>query len=284
MNILDRIVAATRIRVQRDKDRIPFEVLREQCDGLPPLVSKSAKLHKMSIGDKGYPHDMVSRGKQLSFFQALAAPGMSFICEVKKASPSKGLISGNFPYLDIAKAYERGGAACISVLTEPDYFLGSDSNLEEITKTVSLPVLRKDFIVDPYQIYQSRLLGADAVLLIRSVLEPEIIASFADITERLGMTALTEVHDSEELASVLELGLKLIGVNNRDLKTFNVDLENSIRLRELTPPDVVMVAESGIRSRGDVVLLEDAGIDAVLVGETLMRSSDVAEALMALKS
>ena len=284
MNILDRIVAATRIRIQRDKDRIPMDMLKEQCDSLPPLAFKSAKLHKTNIGDMEYSNGMISVGNQNSFFQAVAAPGMSFICEVKKASPSKGLISENFPYLHIAKAYEIGGAACISVLTEPDYFLGSDSYLEEITKTVSLPVLRKDFIVDPYQIYQSRLLGADAVLLIRSVLEPENIASFADITERLGMTALTEVHDSDELASVLELGLKLIGVNNRDLKTFNVDLENSIRLRALAPPDVVMVAESGIRCREDIILLEDAGIDAVLVGETLMRSSDVAEALLTLKS
>jgi len=257
MNILDKIIETTRIRIQKDRARIPLDILIQRCEELPTLNHE--------------------------FLKALAEPGTSFICEVKKASPSKGVIREEFPYMDIAKAYVAGGASCISVLTEPDFFLGFDLYLEEISKTVSLPILRKDFIIDPYQIYQSRLLGADAILLIRSVLEPEIIAYFAGIAEQLGMKALTEIHDKDELKSVLDLGMKLIGVNNRDLKTFEVDLENSIRLRELTDSDVLMVAESGIKSREDIIRLEQAGIDAVLVGETLMRSSDVRNELLMLK-
>jgi indole-3-glycerol phosphate synthase len=217
------------------------------------------------------------------FEAALSKPGLSFICEVKKASPSKGLIAEAFPYIEIARDYEAAGAACVSVLTEPDFFLGSDAYLREIAQTVSVPALRKDFILDPYQIYQARFLGAKAVLLICAILDSKKLGSFLELAGELGLSCLTEVHDADELKQALSVGARVIGVNNRDLKTFQVDLYNSVRLRQLTPPGILFTAESGVSRREDVELLERNGVDAVLIGETLMRSSDRQKALRELR-
>ncbi|MBQ6452117.1 MAG: indole-3-glycerol phosphate synthase TrpC [Solobacterium sp.] len=221
------------------------------------------------------------RGKALAsakgnyaFEKALKKPDISFICECKKASPSKGLIAQDFPYLQIAKEYEAAGADCISVLTEPKWFLGSDTYLKEITETVSVPCLRKDFIVDEYMIYEAKLLGASAVLLICSILTGEQMKAYISICDALGMSALTEVHDEAEIDTALQCGARLIGVNNRDLKDFSVNTENSRKLRRYIPENVLFVAESGIKSAEDVQRLREIGTDAVLVGEVLMRAED----------
>ncbi|MDR1135603.1 MAG: indole-3-glycerol phosphate synthase TrpC [Clostridiales Family XIII bacterium] len=256
MTILDKIIESTKLRVERERLITPIEALIAECEGVPRL--------------------------DFEFETALKADGVSFICEVKKASPSKGVIAPDFPYLDIARDYEMGGAACVSVLTEPDYFLGSDAYLQEIALAIHLPTLRKDFIIDPMQIYQARLLGARAVLLICSALGSNELYSYLTIANDLGLSALVEVHDKEELTLAAAAGARLIGVNNRNLKTFDVDISNSIRLREFAPPGIIFTAESGIKTRGDVELLEAHGIDAVLVGETLMRSGDRQAALRAL--
>lgn len=206
------------------------------------------------------------------FEKALSGEGISFICECKKASPSKGIIAEDFPYLTIAKEYEAAGASCISVLTEPKWFLGRNEYLKEIAKAVSIPCIRKDFTVDEYMIYEAKLLGAGAVLLICSLLPTETLKSYLEICDRLGLSALVEAHDEAEIASAIEAGARIIGVNNRNLKNFSVDVTNSARLRDLVPKSILFVAESGIRSREDVSSLEKAGVDAVLIGETLMRS------------
>ena len=199
---------------------------------------------------------------------------MSFICEVKKASPSKGLIAHDFPYVDIAKDYEAAGASAISVLTEPEYFLGSNEYLKEIRRHVSVPLLRKDFTVDPYQIFEAKVIGASAVLLICALLDTETLRTGIHLCDSLGMSALVEAHDEEEIKSALRAGARIIGVNNRNLKTFSVDFSNSIRLRSLVPDDVLFVAESGVKSADDIRLLHEAGVDGVLIGETLMRAAD----------
>ena len=247
--ILDELAAAAARRVEAARRQYPLEDLRRQAEGMK--------------GETDFP-----------FRRALAAPGMSFICEVKKASPSKGLIAENFPYLDIAGEYERAGAAAISVLTEPEYFLGSDRYLQEIADHVRIPVLRKDFTVDAYQIYEARILGAGAVLLICALLEEGQIRDYLDLAHSLGLSALVEAHDEGEIEKALGAGAGIIGVNNRNLKNFHVSFDNSLRLRSLVPPDRIYVAESGIRTPQDVKQLYDKGVDAVLIGETLMRSPD----------
>ena len=204
---------------------------------------------------------------------------MSYICEVKKASPSKGLIAPEFPYLEIAKEYKAAGASAISCLTEPFYFMGSDTYLREITETVDIPVLRKDFTVDKYMIYQAKAFGAAAVLLICAILNDQELLEYRELAETLGMDALVEAHDENEVARALKTGAKIIGVNNRDLKTFKVDMNNSIRLRNLAPDNVVFVSESGIKNAGDIAILERNRVGAVLIGETLMRSPDKKAAL-----
>jgi indole-3-glycerol phosphate synthase len=209
---------------------------------------------------------------------------MAFICEVKRASPSKGLIAAEFPYLEIARDYEAAGAAAISVLTEPTKFLGSNEYLREIAAAVSVPVLRKDFTVDAYQIYQAKTLGASAVLLICALLDTAQLKAFIELADELGLSALVEAHDEREVDSALAANARVIGVNNRDLKTFNVDAHNCLRLRGVVPPNVTFVAESGIKSRADVELLEQNGVDAVLIGETLMRAPDRKVALAALRA
>jgi len=210
--------------------------------------------------------------KHFEFENALKTPGLSFICEVKKASPSKGVIAEHFPYLEIARDYENAGASAISVLTEPDYFLGQNKYLAEIAETVKIPVLRKDFIIDEYQIYEARFLGASAVLLIVALLDGETLKRFIKIADSLGLSALVETHGENEVKTALNAGARVIGVNNRDLRTFEVDITLVSRLRPLVPDNVVFVAESGIKTRDDIKAL--GGADAVLIGETLMKSTD----------
>ena len=252
MSILDDIVVSTKKRVDSDKQA-------------------------------GLPQQRTWRRDPFLFEHDLRVGDISFICEIKKASPSKGIISEDFPYLDIAREYEDGGATAVSVLTEPDFFQGSDSYLAEIRDVVRLPLLRKDFIIDSFQIEQSARLGADAILLICSILTAAELAAFIREADRFGLSCLVETHDESELEIALAAGARVIGVNNRDLKTFEVDSSNSIRLRKLAPKDIVFVSESGIKDAGDVDLLRRHGIDAVLVGEALMRSDDRKAALAALR-
>ena len=199
---------------------------------------------------------------------------MSFICECKKASPSKGLIEPDFRYLEIAREYEAAGADCISVLTEPKWFLGSDEYLKEIAKTVSIPCIRKDFTVDEYQIYQAKTLGAAAVLLICSILSEEQLGEYIKICDSLGISALVEIHDEKEAGMAVRAGARIIGVNNRNLKDFTVDTANSKKLRDLIPDDIIFVSESGVKSTDDIRAIREIGADAVLIGETLMRADD----------
>ena len=248
MSILDELADYARVRTEEAKKRISAEEIRRKAESLPK-------------GD--FP-----------FEQALKKEGISFICECKKASPSKGLIAPDFPYLEIAKAYETAGADAISVLTEPKWFLGSDQYLREIAAEVSIPCLRKDFTVDPYMIYEAKVLGASAVLLICSILSEEQLKEYREIADTLGLSALVEAHDEEEIRMALRSGARIIGVNNRNLKDFSVDTENSRRLREMVPPEVLFVSESGVRTPEDVAKLREIGVDAVLIGETLMRAED----------
>lgn len=199
---------------------------------------------------------------------------MSFICECKKASPSKGLIEPDFRYLEIAREYEAAGADCISVLTEPKWFLGSDEYLKEIAKTVSIPCIRKDFTVDEYQIYQAKTLGADAVLLICSILSEVQLGEYIKICDSLGISALVEIHNEKEAGMAVRAGARIIGVNNRNLKDFTVDTANSRKLRDLIPDDIIFVSESGVKSTDDIRAIREIGADAVLIGETLMRADD----------
>ena len=265
-NILNEIAEKTKERIEEEKRKAPVEELKRKVKRL----QESAHI--------------VSNMSKPTFFDNLKKPGMSFICEVKKASPSKGLIAPNFPYLEIAKEYEAAGAAAISCLTEPYYFQGSDRYLEEIANAVNIPVLRKDFTVDEYMIYQAKALGASAVLLICAILDDARLKAYRELTESLGMDALVEAHDAEEVNRALECGAKIIGVNNRDLKTFQVDTGNSIRLRELAPEDTVFVSESGIKTPEDIKNLHEHHVDAVLIGETLMRSTDKKAMLAELQS
>lgn len=209
-----------------------------------------------------------------AFENALKTEDLAFICECKKASPSKGLIAPDFPYLQIAKEYDAAGADCISVLTEPKWFLGKNNYLKEITDVVSVPCIRKDFTVDDYMIYEAKLLGASAVLLICSILSESRIKEYLCICNTLGMSALVETHDEAEIETALRAGARMIGVNNRNLKDFSVDTDNSRRLRDLIPKEVLFVSESGVRSAEDVAQLREIGADAVLIGEALMRTAD----------
>lgn len=252
-NILEEIAEKTRERVQNDKKRQSLASLRNDAEKMERQASV--------------------------FYDALKKTGMSFICEVKKASPSKGLIAESFPYLEIAKEYEAAGAAAISCLTEPFYFQGKDEYLREIAETVSIPVLRKDFVVDEYMVYQARVLGASAVLLICAILDDSQLHDFRQLAEELGMDALVEAHDEREAERAMRAGARVVGVNNRDLRDFSVDMGNSIRLRRMIPKDIAFVSESGIKTNDDVERLRGCGVDAVLIGETLMRAEDKKTAL-----
>ena len=218
------------------------------------------------------------------FKAALSKPGVSFICEVKKASPSKGLIAPDFPYVEIARQYQEAGADAVSVLTEPEFFLGADRYLEEIHREIELPLLRKDFIVDEYQIYEAKVLGASAVLLICSLMDMEKLKRYMGICGSLGLSSLAEAHTDREVAMAAEAGADIIGINNRNLETFEVDFTNALRLRKLVDRGTIFVAESGIRTPEDIELLAENQVDAVLVGETLMRAPDKKRALRELKS
>ena len=248
MTILDQLADHARNRVAEAKRRASLEAIRRQACSLPK--------------------------DSLIFENALKKSGISFICECKKASPSKGLIAPDFPYLQIAKEYEAAGADCISVLTEPKWFLGSDEYLREIADAVSIPCLRKDFTVDVYMIYEAKVLGASAVLLICSILSEAEIKEYIHICDTLGLSALVEVHNEKEVQTALNAGARIIGVNNRNLRNFTVDTHNSRRLRALIPPNVLFVSESGVQTAGDVAVLRKIGADAVLIGESLMRAAD----------
>ena len=220
---------------------------------------------------------------EFAFERALRSDDIAFICEIKRASPSKGLIAKEFPYIEIAKEYEAAGAAAISVLTEPFWFMGDDRYLREIADIVSIPLLRKDFIVDVYMIYEAKILGAEAVLLICSILDRQTLSDYIGVAHSLGLSALVEVHDEDELNMAVKSGARVIGVNNRDLRTFEVDTSVSTRLRKSAPGNIIFVSESGVRSAADIDMLRESGVDAVLVGETLMRSADKKKALKDLK-
>ena len=256
MNILEKITGGRRIDTEKRKEKKSLDSVRREAE----LI---AEKEIERDGQFRYP-----------FRERLSAPGISFICEVKKASPSKGLIAENFPYLQIAAEYEEAGAAAISVLTEPDYFMGSDEYLRQIASERNIPVLRKDFTVDEYQIYEAKILGASAVLLICAILDDNELKAFLETAHRLGLSALVEAHDEKEVRRAVAAGAGIIGVNNGDLKTFDVDINNSIKLRELVPDGVVFVSESGIRNKEDVENLRKNGTNAVLIGETLMRADD----------
>ena len=253
-------------------------------DELAQAAYKRVAEAKLSLSaDKVKAEALALPKGSFEFEKALKKQDISFICECKKASPSKGLIAKEFPYLDIAKEYENAGADCISVLTEPTRFLGSDVYLKEIAAAVSIPCLRKDFTVDEYMIYEARLLGAKAVLLICSILDEKEIAEYIKIYDRLGISALVEAHNEIEIKTAINAGARIIGVNNRNLKDFTVDTDNSRRMRELVPNDIIFVSESGVKSSEDVALLREIGADAVLIGETLMRSEDKKEKLKELR-
>lgn len=255
--ILDRLVDHARERVEEAKRRQSLAEIRQRASDMP----------------KG----------NFAFEEALKKPDIAFICECKKASPSKGLIAPEFPYLSIAREYEAAGADAVSVLTEPKWFLGSDKYLKDIAEAVSIPCLRKDFTVDEYMIYEAKLLGASAVLLICSILSEEQIKKYIGICDRLGLSALVEAHDGEEVEMALRAGARMIGVNNRNLKDFSVDTENSRRLRQMIPPEILFVSESGVGCAEDVSSLRGIGTDAVLIGETLMRAENKKAKLRELK-
>lgn len=252
--ILEEIAARTVQRVAEEKAAVPLSEMKKRAEALD--------------ANTGFP-----------FRKALSGDEISFICEVKRASPSKGLIAPDFPYLDIARDYERAGASAISCLTEPFWFKGRDEYLAEISNAVTIPVLRKDFTVDEYMIYQAKTLGASAVLLICSILSKEQLSEYLGIAHSLGLSALVEAHDEDEVRTALSVGAGIIGVNNRDLRTFTVDINNSARLRKLVPPEVLFISESGIKTAADIEALRSNGTNAVLIGETLMRSPDKKSAL-----
>ena len=262
MNILDQLAEYSRLRVAEDKKKISLEEMKN--------IANQTKNEKLC---------------DFAFENELKKDGLSFICECKKASPSKGLIEPDFRYLEIAREYEAAGADCISVLTEPKWFLGSDEYLKEIAKMVSIPCIRKDFTVDEYQIYQAKTLGAAAVLLICSILSEEQLGEYIKICDSLGISALVEIHNEKEagmavragaaeVSMALPAGARIIGVNNRNLKDFTVDTANSKKLRDLVPDNIIFVSESGVKSTDDIRAIREIGADAVLIGETLMRADD----------
>lgn len=257
MNILEEIASYAKLRVAEAKKQISTEEMAKKALGMPK-------------GD-------------LAFEKALSKPGLSFICECKKASPSKGIIAEDFPYLDIAKEYETAGADAISVLTEPKWFLGKNEYLKEISVEVDIPIIRKDFTVDEYMIYEAKVLGASAVLLIVSILSAEQIKKYIGICDELGLSALVECHDAKEIETAVNAGARIIGVNNRNLKDFSVDIELSKQLRDAVPDGIVFVSESGVKGPDDIKRVKATGANAVLIGEALMRATDKREMLARFK-
>lgn len=257
MSILDELADYARHRVQKAKTLVSLEDIKNRALALP----------------KG----------SFEFENALKKDDLAFICECKKASPSKGIIAEEFPYLQIAKEYEEAGADCISVLTEPNWFLGSDAYLEEIAASVKIPCIRKDFTVDEYMIYEAKLLGAKAVLLICAILDEISIKNYISICDSLGISAVVEAHDESEIKMAINAGARIIGVNNRNLKDFTVDTSNSGKLRDMVPKDIIFISESGVKSKEDVDAIRLMGADAILIGETLMRAENKLSKLNELK-
>lgn len=257
MTILEQLAAHARERTEQAKKKKPLCELRRTAGSLPK--------------------------RAFSFEAALKKPGLSFICECKKASPSKGMIAPDFPYLQIAKDYEAAGADAVSVLTEPKWFLGNDRYLKEIAEQVHLPCLRKDFIIDEYMIYEARLLGASAVLLICSLLSQEQIKEYLSLSAELGLSALVEAHNEGEVEKALCAGAGILGINNRNLKDFSVNTENSRNLSSQIPKDVLFISESGIRDAGDIEAIRNMGADGVLIGEALMKARDKKALLLELR-
>ncbi len=249
--ILDKIHSHKLKEIAEAKRLVSMELLKDKCKDSAQTVKFSSAIKKDNK--------------------------IRFIAEVKKASPSAGIIREDFNYVNIAMEYEAGGASAISVLTDKEFFKGDIKYLSEIKRAVSLPVLRKDFIIDPYQIYEARVAGADLVLLIARILTKEQIEMFLSLSHKLGMECLVEVHDKDELEKVLETEAEIIGINNRNLDTFETNLETTLQLYHRIPEGKITVSESGIKTRADVLMLEKAGIDAILIGETLMRSTDISQ-------
>ena len=268
---------------------LDYETERQDEWMILDTIAASAKERVAAAKEALSLTEQIARARELDsntgfpFEQALAKKRMSFICEVKKASPSKGLIAPEFPYVQIAKEYEAAGADAISVLTEPAYFQGKNEYLSKIRQTVQIPLLRKDFTVDEYMIYEAKNIEADAVLLICAILSPMQLSEYAGIARELGLSALVEAHDEKEVEMALAAGARIVGVNNRNLKDFTVDIHNSVRLRELVPENILFVSESGMKTRQDIEELEQNGTNAVLIGETLMRSADKKEVLQELR-
>lgn len=260
--ILDDIVAATKKRLETIKPSLPVSQVREAAEIIAEL----------------------RKNDDFPFKKALAKDGLSFICEVKKASPSKGVIAEDFPFIDIAKSYEDAGADAVSVLTEPDFFKGSPDYLRMISSSVSLPCLRKDFIIDEFQIYEARTLGASAVLLICAILSDEQLKEYLELAHSLGMSALVETHSIEEAERAIACGAEIIGINNRDLRNFHVDLNATRSIAEHIPDGKILVSESGIHSENDIAFVRSAGADAVLIGEAFMRSDNKSELMKRFKS
>lgn len=256
--ILDEIASKTRVRVAELRQSKPFAEVKAEAEALDPNTN--------------FP-----------FEAALRKDDIAFICEVKKASPSKGIIAEDFPYLEIARDYEAAGASAISVLTEPYYFKGSDRYLSEIAHAVSIPVLRKDFTIDSYQIYEAKIIGASAVLLICALLDTDTLTEYLSIAHSLGLSGIVEAHTEEEVQSAIKSGARIIGVNNRNLKTFEVDITTSARLRKLVPDSTIFISESGIKTADDIAVLRENKTNAVLIGETFMRSPDKKKMLAELR-
>ena len=258
MNILDTIAEYSMLRVKTDKRAIPQERLREKAE--------------------------LMKGRDHRFLDALRKPGLSFICEIKKASPSKGIISESFPYLDIAKEYENAGADCVSCLTEPKWFKGSDNIFRQVRASIDTPMIRKDYTVDEYQIYQAKCMEADAVLLICSILDDARLKDYLSLCKEIGLDALVEAHNEKEIESAVKADARIIGVNNRNLKDFSVDFSNALKLRSMIPKDTVYVAESGVKNADDAKRIKEAGADAVLIGEAFMRAYDKAALLREMRN
>lgn len=261
MNILEKIALRTKERIEARKKNLPLDEIKEM------LFSAACEGENLNF----------------PFEKALRSNDISFICEIKKASPSKGIIAKDFPYLEIAKDYEEAGAAAISVLTEPFWFKGSDKYLRENSEVVKIPLLRKDFTLDSYMIYEAKLLGASAVLLICAILDKNTLAEYLEIAHELGLSVLVETHSEEEVEMALSVGSRIIGVNNRNLKTFEVDITLSERLKKLVPPEVIFVSESGLSTAADIQKLREIGANAALIGESIMRSPDKKAAIRELR-
>ena len=257
--MLDKIVAKTEERLQEAKENKPLEELKREVSEL-------------------------EISKDFPFKEALKDPQIAIIAEVKKASPSKGLIAEDFDYVEIAKEYESAGASAISVLTEPHFFQGSNDYLKEIAQNVSIPILRKDFVIDEYMIWEAKLLGASAVLLIVSILDIVQLKKYLDLAHDLGLSAIVETHDGSEIRTAMNVGAEIIGVNNRNLADFTVDIDNSINLRRCVSDNIVFISESGIKTKEDVTRLKENNVDAVLIGETLMKSDDKKSLISELKN